>query len=181
MLADLPNDHQQADMEIALRHVDRFVSALDCGAHRGIITRQLVKRFQSVTAIEPSELADQIKDATVIKAAIGDKAGRCSMKHGTENTGQRHVVSGDDTEVITIDSLGLAPDFIKLDVEGMEYLALKGGEETIKRCKPVIMLEENGLNQRYGIPDNAACELLESWGAVRVAILNKDHVFKWPR
>jgi len=45
-------------------------------------------------------------------------------------------------ETLTIDSLNLSElDFIKLDVEGYELKALKGGIETIKKFKPIITLE----------------------------------------
>ncbi|MDP3273440.1 FkbM family methyltransferase [Limnobacter sp.] len=179
-LADLPDNHQHRTIATALSFVGDFTLALDCGAHRGTVTAQLLRRFSFVVAIEPSELAQRIpKGARVIQAALGDKPGHCSMKHGTENTGQRHVVEGADTPVITIDSLGLSPTFIKLDVEGMEWHAIKGAEQTIKQFKPVIMLEENGLNRRYGVPDGETGRLLESWGAVRVAVCNKDWIYKW--
>lgn len=40
-----------------------------------------------------------------------------------------------------LDDLGLDPFFIKLDVEGFEYQVLRGGEETIKKSKPIILIE----------------------------------------
>jgi len=44
--------------------------------------------------------------------------------------------------LVTIDSLNLEKlDFIKLDIEGYEENAIRGGMETIRRCKPVIVLE----------------------------------------
>ena len=47
-----------------------------------------------------------------------------------------------EIELITIDSLNLDKlDFIKLDIEGYEKLAILGGIETIKKFKPVITLE----------------------------------------
>jgi len=180
MLDDLPDDHQHRDVTSALSWVRSFGQAVDVGAHRGIVSALLLRRFPSVVSIEPGSLADRIPaGATVIRAAVGDKTGRCSMRDGTENTGQRHVVEGDDVDVITLDSLDLKPDFLKLDVEGMEYHALIGGEQTIRAHRPVLMVEENGLNRRYGIEDGAAIRLLESWGAKRVAIRNKDHIFAW--
>jgi FkbM family methyltransferase len=49
---------------------------------------------------------------------------------------------GSEINVKTIDSLNLNKlDFIKVDVEGHEYNVLKGGEETIKKYKPVIFFE----------------------------------------
>lgn len=184
MLVDIPDDWQHADVEKALTLVCRFGLAIDGGAHRGVITRLLAGRFDRVVAIEPGPLADQIEGATVIHAALGDAPGRCGMADGRHNTGQRHVVDGDDVEVVTLDLLGLAPDFIKLDVEGMEYAALVGGEQTIRTHRPVIMLEENGLNRRYGVEDHACRRLLESWGARMVMVLKSnppdtDQVFAW--
>jgi FkbM family methyltransferase len=40
-----------------------------------------------------------------------------------------------------LDDLGLAPFFIKLDIQGYEYKALKGGEQTIALHEPVLLIE----------------------------------------
>ena len=44
--------------------------------------------------------------------------------------------------VRTLDSFGLAPSFIKLDIEGYEYDALRGGLDTLRRHEPVLLVEE---------------------------------------
>ena len=45
-------------------------------------------------------------------------------------------------ETTTIDQLALKKlDFIKLDIEGYEPLAIKGGLKTISRCLPIITME----------------------------------------
>lgn len=183
-LVDIPDNWQHDDVLQAIKLCRQFDLAIDCGAHRGVVTRYLATRFARVVAIEPGPLADQIEGAEVIRAGVGDKPGRCGMADGKHNTGQRHCVPGDEIDIITLDSLDLAPDFIKLDVEGMEYHALIGAEQTIRTHRPVIMLEENGLNQRYGIADNACKRLLESWGARLVMTLRSnppdtDQVFAW--
>lgn len=36
------------------------------------------------------------------------------------------------------------PDFIKIDVEGYEYSVLLGMQDTIRRCKPALLLEIHG-------------------------------------
>ena len=180
MLACLPDNWQHQDIAKALSYVARFGLAIDCGAHRGTVSKQLCARFARVVSIEPGPLAERIEHpAEVIRAAVGDKPGRCSMRDGTENTGQRHVIPGDDVEVITIDSLDLSPDFIKLDVEGVEHAAIIGGEQTIRTHKPVLMIEENGLCERYGVRHGSAGALLESWGARRVLVCNKDWIYSW--
>ena len=47
--------------------------------------------------------------------------------------------------VSRLDSLGLKPDFIKIDTQGFEVECIKGGRETIDACSPVIVAEKNFL------------------------------------
>ncbi len=44
-------------------------------------------------------------------------------------------------EVRTLDSFGLAPSVIKLDIQGAEEVVLRGGMHTIERTHPAILLE----------------------------------------
>lgn len=50
--------------------------------------------------------------------------------------------------VSTLDRECLEPTFIKIDVQGFEYNVLKGGVETIKRCDPIIFLENYRGDER---------------------------------
>lgn len=179
MLHDIPDDWQHDDMARAIEFCRQRDLAIDCGAHRGVVTRFLAQNFAQVVAIEPSELADQITDAMIVRACLGDKPGSCGMEHGKHNTGQRHVVAGDEYPIITLDSLELAPDFVKIDVEGMEWHTLMGGEHTIRTHRPVVIFEENGLNRRYGIADGQVGALLESWGMRRVLVTRKGSDEDW--
>jgi FkbM family methyltransferase len=177
-LQDLPDDWQHEDIAKAMPLVIHKHLAIDCGAHRGIVTRYLQTQFERVVSIEPSELADEI-DGEVIKKAVGHVHGLVSMKHGLHNTGQRHVIEGSDIEMITLDSLNLAPDFIKLDIEGFEYYALQGAQQTINLYHPVIFIEDNGLSSRYGINPMEAIRLLESWGYKLKLKIDQDYVLAW--
>ncbi len=76
---------------------------------------------------------------------------------------------GEEVDVITLDSLDLnGCDFIKMDIQGAEPLAIIGGEKTIKKFKPKIMFEYDGsyINPAHvnldKIPDTK--QLLESYG-----------------
>ena len=40
-----------------------------------------------------------------------------------------------------LDSLNLEPYFIKIDVQGFEYEVLLGGEKTIRKFKPILLIE----------------------------------------
>jgi FkbM family methyltransferase len=46
-------------------------------------------------------------------------------------------------EVKTLDSFGLAPAFVKIDVQGLEAAVIRGGIETIKKWRPIVLLENN--------------------------------------
>ena len=46
--------------------------------------------------------------------------------------------------VQTLDAQNLSPTFLKIDVQGFEFEVVSGGLETIRRCNPIIMLEDFG-------------------------------------
>jgi hypothetical protein len=90
-----------------------------------------------------------------------------------ENPGVAQMRRLDDVEL-----LDPAIDFLKIDCEGYEYFVIKGGEETIKRTKPVIIVEQKpGKGAQYGIKDDAACTLLEAWGAKRQQVISGDYIY----
>jgi FkbM family methyltransferase len=54
----------------------------------------------------------------------------------------RNLVDPKQAEIITLDSLDLPRlDFLKLDVEGFETAAIRGGLESIKKYRPWIWVE----------------------------------------
>ena len=60
------------------------------------------------------------------------------MNYGGVGLGE----NGQNIQMITIDSLQLTKcDFIKIDVEGYEEHVINGGINTIKKYKPIIVLE----------------------------------------
>ena len=71
----------------------------------------------------------------------------------------RLIVEQRKCSATTLDNLDLKPDFVKIDVQGFEKQVLKGGEQTLRRSNPLIMLENNP----------PADELLLSWGWQRFA------------
>lgn len=189
-LRDLPDGFQIEQLRATLQFVVRRSFALDIGAHRGIWSSVLASEFERVLAIEPNkESFDKIpefKNLEKLNIACGEYNGRCSLREGEKNTGQTHVVEGNDVLVRPIDSLGVKPDFIKIDVEGMEFDVLKGAKKTIEECRPWILIEENGLCQRYGHKPDRATRLLRRWGMRQVVTFHmkpeKDVniLFGWP-
>lgn len=59
------------------------------------------------------------------------------------------------SKVRRLDELGLEPFFIKLDIQGYELKALKGGEQTIKRAEPILLVES---------PDHQIIDYLKGLG-----------------
>lgn len=45
------------------------------------------------------------------------------------------------SQLKTLDELNLDPFFIKIDIEGYEYNVLKGGEQTILKYEPILLIE----------------------------------------
>ena len=64
---------------------------------------------------------------------------------------------------------GAYPQFVKIDVEGAEYLVLKGFERTLGTWKPVVVLEYANQpvqhpGQAYGLSANPALRFLAEIG-----------------
>jgi hypothetical protein len=78
----------------------------------------------------------------------------------------------------TLDSFDLLDlDYIKLDVEGFEKKVMVGGERTIQRWRPVIVIEQNDA-QLPSEPPFAAKAWLEERDYVHVATCPRgwDHI-----
>ena len=129
--------------------------AIDGGANVGAYSRMLADQFQRVLAFEPAPdtfealqaniedwgLADRVQ---TFNAALTDINGTVGMKLNWGRRSLSRRVEGKGTIAsMTIDSLELDDvDFVKLDVEGSEYLAMVGGTETLRNCKPAVLFED---------------------------------------
>lgn len=84
------------------------------------------------------------------KRGLGKGAGKTSGKfrvniRNENNLGASQIVEDEngDIDVVAIDDLipDIDPDFIKIDVEGMEMDVLEGAKSVIARAKPIIFIE----------------------------------------
>lgn len=64
--------------------------------------------------------------------------------------GGRIIAGGGELQTIRGDDAlaGKQVDFIKMDIEGMELRALAGLEQTIARCRPVMFIEVDNVNNK---------------------------------
>jgi FkbM family methyltransferase len=149
-------------------------TAVDVGGWFGPWTQRLLERADRVVTIEADPtmarlLARTFPRATVLSGAASETAGTTSF-HATPASriaGTSTVTAPrEDTAVLTvpalrIDDLDLADvRFLKLDIEGQEVPALRGASLTVRRDRPVILLELEARHQ----PVEPAVALLESWG-----------------
>jgi FkbM family methyltransferase len=136
--------------------------AIDIGANVGALTLQMAKIASSgkIIAIEPGpptcgrlnenlNLNPIIREiVTVLQIGVSDKPGKLHWCEDQNNRGNAGLLgnNGIDVDVLTLDSIvkneKLAKlDFIKIDVEGMEYEVIKGGLTSINTYRPVIYYE----------------------------------------
>lgn len=198
MVHELKDDltYQASHLRIGLQYVTDFSRGIDGGAHTGTWARLMSQAFEQVIAVEPS--ADTLEALTVNMrqfncynvdirhVALGEKPGRISMVLDgrglkLKNTGARHTAPGGDVAVETIDSWHLPSlGFLKLDVEGSEFVALKGAKETLTRCHPIVLFEDKNLGTKhFGEPKRAVHEFLGSLGYKELARASMDAIFGW--
>jgi FkbM family methyltransferase len=108
---------------------------------------------------------NRIANVEVLGVALSDANG--SARFEIEQTGFMGHLSRDggiSVPTATLDSLVkdgkvLPPDYIKMDIEGAELLALRGARETFQRYLPLLFLATHGREVHV-----ECCRLLESWG-----------------
>lgn len=180
------------DLQPALERVTNYRQAVQAGGACGIWPLRLANQFLTVHTFEPDPanyycLRLNANDPRVIAhaAGLGAAPGRGSVKrpgHETRNAGAGYVQEEHDgpVPIVTIDSLELdGCGLIQLDVEGSELQALIGADQTIRRCRPVIMLEEKALEQQPD-PSQAAAWLRVRHGYSEAARVHRDVILVPP-
>lgn len=182
--------HKVRDRSIQLCKHRRL--ALDVGANVGLWTRSLVTHFAQVVAFEPVPMFHECLSKNVTASnlllesiALGDSNTTARMNITEGNTGHTHIdptsMGQGDTQVRTLDSRNYDNvDYIKLDCEGYEYRVLQGAVNTVKRCRPVIVIEQkphDAYSDQYG--QFAAIELLQSWGMIKLDQVKDDWIMGW--
>ena len=165
----------------------QFRTVIQAGGNIGVYPATMAKQFERVITVEPDFVNYQALLLNVAghdnidhaQAAFGDKEGTASVDHVyPENIGAHQLKAGNDVRVIPIDYFEVHDcDFIQLDIEGYEHLALLGAEKTMKKTYPVITLELKGLGSRYGYTDEDTINLLQDWGYEIVGRVNRDVIF----
>jgi FkbM family methyltransferase len=146
-------------------HLQKDAVCLDIGANIGTTTLMLAKHCpdghvyafdadpKNIAYLRTNIARNGITNCTVVEMAIGDKPGTLQFHskgaHGqmmSEAHPYRDAWPSISVEVATIDDFVRdfrRLDFIKMDIEGAEPLALAGARETIAKFTPTIFMEFN--------------------------------------
>jgi FkbM family methyltransferase len=64
-----------------------------------------------------------------------------------ERIGQPFTLATERLRVATLDSFGLSPALIKIDVQGLELEVLQGARDTLSRARPIVFVEREVENE----------------------------------
>ncbi len=146
--------HGERELPLLSEWVDNRV-ALDVGANAGTYAYHLSK-LTDVIAFEPNprfrgRLGRLPRNVRVENVALSDRDGTATfriplMTNGSQADGWGTLedVPGAISIAVptrTLDSYNLDPGFIKIDVEGHEESVLYGALQTIRRSKPILLIE----------------------------------------
>ena len=158
--------YNQQTIEVMKRCLHEDSICIDVGANRGEVLQEIIaiapnsKHF----VFEPipdlaNFLRDRYPDLQVYELALSDRQQEVEFQYivnmsGYSGLGNRKIhatATGIEPEIkkisVRTDTLdNIIPSstkvsFIKIDIEGAEYLAMRGGVETIAKNKPIIVFE----------------------------------------
>jgi FkbM family methyltransferase len=157
-------------LQLAQTYLKKDSKVWDIGANVGVFTfaAASIATAGQVLAVEPdiwlAEIlrrscaidANQELDVQVLPSAIADINGvstfliaqRGRANNSLETVGGRSQMGGIRTKILvptlTLDTLlesCFLPDFVKIDCEGAEFIALSGGHRLLKEIRPIFYVE----------------------------------------
>lgn len=196
-------DVTKEDIKEMLRVIKKFVfdttTAVDIGCHYGFFTRFLSEQFKTVHAFDfNNDIFEcfkenmkkfQCENVIAYPHGLGEKQKYVATNDWSERHKRRgplgnHIdLEGKKQlqEIKTLDSFNLeGVGLIMCDTEGYELNVIKGALETIKKFKPVLVLEfhNRNLTKKFGYTLKHLQDYVESLGYQSVGYLNKvDQIF----
>lgn len=190
--------YQTKHIRRALAGVKECGVAIDVGANIGLWSRVLARHFQVVHCFEPQAMARAclarnapFNNVVIYPFALGAGSGEVDLNVNRlalggamiDMTGrvksaltEKYLSAAERVLVRALDDFNLAPDFVKIDVQGFESEVLRGSERTLKTHKPVIICEAGGgVDKMSGRDDSAeAREILSGYGFVEADRVGND-------
>lgn len=181
--------YEEFETDFIKNEIKRDDIVLDIGANIGyytLIFAKLVGENGKVFAFEPDPTNFAIlkknvkingyKNVVLINKAVSDKAGKLKLFLSEDNMGDHRTYdSKDDREFVEIESVKLDDyfdktsdkiNFIKMDIQGAEYAAVKGMSGLVNNTKDLTIVTEFwpiGL-KRFGVEPREYYKLLIKYG-----------------
>lgn len=154
--------HEKGLIEWAMNRFPNGNLFLDVGANVGTFSVRLASCFKEVVAVEPHPInvymlrknmeLNNVNNVKILEIAASRNLGLMFFNQMNDSSiaSEARVENAPNPNAkappfhviaVPLDDYNLNPDFIKMDIEGGEYEAIYGLKETIKRCKPVILME----------------------------------------
>lgn len=184
--------YQQGILNWALENTKEFNLAIDVGANIGLHSIRLAQKFLQVESFEPFSANYQCLEKNVStftnvnlhKNALGsvNTTENISLPLDSDNSGavsfsdfqnsERELIS-ESVDIKKLDDYKLSPNLIKIDTQNYELEVLKGAEETLKKCKPILIIEVG-----KGKPLRDIQDYLDQFNYVMDGVTNKDKGFR---
>ncbi len=153
---------EKLETDFFKKEIKKGMTVLDLGANMGFYTllfAELVGGKGKVFAFEPEPnnfstleknvRLNEYKNVELVKKAVSDKAGETKL-HLSKSMGRHRIdVPNDAGRSVTIKTVilddflkGQKIDLIKMDIEGAEYMALKGMKDLLQRNKNIKIVTE---------------------------------------
>ena len=155
--------HEKSIRAWVRENIPRGGLFLDIGANAGTWAVTMADHFDEVVAVEPHPFnlavlrknieLNNLKNVRVepIAAWCKDSQLHLNVTYASEHNYGSDIIATDlqldraqerlSVEARAIDSLGLAPAVIKIDVEGAELEVLEGAKRTLEAVHPIVLLE----------------------------------------
>ena len=177
-------------LERALRHRSARRRAMDVGAHIGLQSMQLVRRFESVIAFEPLAIHGACfrrnvasRRATLMPCALGAEQAEVGVQTGADSSAETRIAGPGPLPMRRLDDLGLdaAPvDLLALDCEGYELFVLQGAEALLRAQRPTVIVEQRpGAARCHGLIERDAVDYLKGLGAALREEIDSTIVLDW--
>lgn len=160
------DEYEDFELKAVEEILEKGDVCIDVGANFGLYSlwcASIVGEKGEVISIEPYEenykelesniRLNKLSNIRVVKKAVSDKEAPIKLYYNTEelNLGMVSSYNFNNNNPTTVDAIAIDKSFlidqikslkfIKIDIEGGEYLALKGMINLLKKFKPIVQIE----------------------------------------
>jgi FkbM family methyltransferase len=138
-----PNPFHEADLRFTGKLVRTFAYRMwAAGDTDGMLTLHVPMYRGVPLTTEASLLPEEVAGSVSLRARLGSRM-----------DSEDFAIVSRPVPVRRLDGLNLDPAFVKLDVQGFEYKALLGLAQTLRRSRPILLIETPGREVRELLSD----------------------------